>query len=103
MELNKLELDLDTDHAQMESVSKRFEKIYSNGFRHRYSEIACMIGEITEDPSQDNHESLDSLGVNLQVLEEYIRTHRETTKESPLEHNLWEREEGIETENFQRY
>jgi len=61
----------------MESVSKRFEKIYSNGFRHRYSEIACMIGEITENPSQDNHESLDSLGVNLQVLEEYIRTHIE--------------------------
>ena len=61
----------------MESVSKRFENIYSNGFRHRYSEIACMIGEITEDPSQDNHESLDGLGVNLQVLEEYIRTHIE--------------------------
>ena len=74
--------DFSTDDNKTNTWIQILNRIYANGYRHTYSDIFLKIQTIISD---DNSETLEILGENLNVLKDLIISQLE---ENPDDANL---------------
>ena len=61
--------EFSTDNKKMNMWIQTLNRIYANGYRHTYSDIFLKIQTIISD---DNSETLEILGENLNILKNLI-------------------------------
>lgn len=75
------EMNFSKDTDRMDEWILKLNKVYSNNYRHSYSDIFFKIQTIMSNNADDNIEILEALGENLNVLENRINELAEQNSE----------------------